>query len=101
MAAWFNGVWPSEIKHLAYSNFPSSQLLTEDIHKQGQPPYLVVDRNDVIEYTLAKYPCSVADYWKHVDQRQRVTALNTSLLMKDYVYGIGKKSTKDQSTFAV
>ena len=55
--------------------FPSSQLLTEDIHKRGQPPYLVVVRNDVIEYVLAKYPCAAAHYWKNVDQRQLVITL--------------------------
>ena len=36
---------------------------------------VVVVRNDVIEYVLAKYPCAAAHYWKNVDQRQLVITL--------------------------
>lgn len=62
----------SRIQH-----FPSPKILIQDIHKSGQPPYLVVIRGDVIEYVLEKYQCSAAEYWKHVDRRQHVISFKS------------------------
>jgi hypothetical protein len=53
--------------------FFKTVLLTKDIHKPGQPQYLVVITGQVIDYVEAKYKCtSSEEYWSLAAQRRMV-----------------------------
>jgi hypothetical protein len=71
VAAWTHGLRPAEIQHLAYSN-PQNVLLIIDIHKPGQPQYLVVITGQVIDYVEAKYKCTAEEYRSLAAQRRMV-----------------------------
>jgi len=98
-----NGVWPSEIKHLAYSN---TQYLTKtdtkDIHKTSQPPYWVVAEEDVQKYVEVTYKCAEGGYNKGVIQRQKVQAADRPQLTKsDHCGEVGKEGTSTETSSSV
>ena len=70
-----NGVWPAEIKHLAYSNTQYLRVIDlKDIHKPTQSPYWVVVEEDVQKYVEVTYKCAKGGYNKGVIERQKVLA---------------------------
>jgi hypothetical protein len=70
VAAWMNGVYPSEIIHLTYSFPHAKSVLTADVHKSGHAPYRVVVHNEVVDFVRASYGGTPEQYWILAAQRR-------------------------------